>query len=110
MKELDLEYNCDLEKLAYQRIQTCKKALYSSKTHNSAVIRKHLGQETVMAFLRAFSYWRNDKQKPTSKDNKPQTEYDKLTWKSTSAFGCAVKQCRKRGEKFTLVDCKYDYE
>ncbi|CAJ0595496.1 unnamed protein product [Cylicocyclus nassatus] len=110
LKDLDLVYDCKLEKLAYQRIQGCKKALYSSKTHNSAVIRRHLGQEKVLAFSKAFSYWRNGREKRTNEDFKPHTEYDKLSWDSLSAIGCAVKQCRKRGERFTLVDCKYDYE
>ncbi|CAJ0595497.1 unnamed protein product [Cylicocyclus nassatus] len=110
LKELDLKYNCTLEKSAYQRIHDCKKALYSSKTHNSAVVRRHLGQEKVLAFLKAFSYWRNSREKRTNEDFKPHTEYDKLSWDSLSAIGCAVKQCKKRGERFTLVDCKYDYK
>ncbi|CAJ0595498.1 unnamed protein product [Cylicocyclus nassatus] len=81
LKELDLTYNCTLEKSAYQRIHECKKALYSSKTHNSAVIRRHLGQEKVLAFLKAFSYWRNGKEKGTNEDFKPHTEYDKVEGK-----------------------------
>ncbi|CAJ0595641.1 unnamed protein product [Cylicocyclus nassatus] len=112
LESLRVNYDCDLERKAYTRVKKCSRSLYSTKAHNYAVIRNHLGQEKITAFLTAFSWWRNGKQKMDDSKNiwEPHSEYDKLLWQGKVEVGCAAMLCGKKGPKFIVVNCEYDLE